>query len=118
MGVSIKRSNFEIDGTADITKLSADDYYLYAQQWDDVKGELPQVPRKYWKNDGGAYPVEMDAAEKQAVDDAEAAAAAAAAALQQDIDNADPMLKAVVKAIYRRAGWPLSEIKQNVIDEY
>jgi len=118
MGVSIKRSDFEIDGTADVTKLSADDYYLYAQQWDDVKDSLPQVPCKYWKNDGGAYPVEMTAQEKADKDAEIAADEAAADALQQDIDNADPMLKAVVKAIYRRAGWPLSEIKQNVIDEY
>lgn len=96
MGTSINKSNFnDINTSADITKLDPEKYYLYSVSQEIIKANLPTCDRKYWKDGGGAYPVEMDQTEKDVVDAAEAAAIAAAQTAAMDINNMDMLTKAI-----------------------
>jgi len=67
------------------------------------------VSAKYWKLDGDSV-LEMDAAEKQAVDDAEAAAAAVQKAARIDSEANRDELKAILKTIAKRTSTPIADI--------
>jgi hypothetical protein len=80
-----------------------------ANEW-WINPVIPGVAKKYWKNDNENL-VEMSQAEKDAVDQSEADALAAAEEATKDINNAEPLTKALALVVGDLTGKTAQEMK-------
>lgn len=124
MGTAIKRSwIMEIKVGVDTAGYTESNYFRYPKEGlEELKPNLPACEMKYWKDDGGLYPVEMTTQEKADVDAQIQAEQDAKKLAAEDINNVDPVIKTAFLEMFDYGKgtkpWPANyaEFRQNIID--